>query len=789
VAIWRNAPPAHVGHLMTSTIPDLANRQLETMSESAPSGNIRRGSLVMLVFSTALFVSALLLFSLQPMFTKMVLPLLGGSPSVWSVAMVFFQAFLLLGYIYAHVLTRALDPRHAVIVHLLLLIVTFVTLPITVTTGFGKPPSDDAAFWLIGLFTVSIGLPFFAVAANAPMLQAWFARTGHSQAQDPYFLYGASNFGSFSALLAYPLLIEPFLTLRDQTRLWSAGFGVLTLLIAASGLLLALRWNRTREATASTRPAPVTTWPDRFKWMALAFVPSALLIAVTSRISTDIASAPFLWVVPLALFLLTFILTFRTGGDRVHHWLVRLQPYFVAPLVVGLMSGERAYWFVAIFLNLGVFMISTMICNRELYLRRPDARQLTEFYMWVSLGGVLGGIATGLIAPLVFPDVWEYPILIVLALLCRPGAFAPGRKVWIIESAIFATIVVLAVLPGIALGWKIPSDNELIWRVALVGIAALLMIHAKHPARLVGLTVLILSITTVYRPGLVQTQTVRSFFGVHKVVESYDGRFRTLYHGTTIHGAQRLRDEAGRPVTRLPEPLMYYFFGSPMGEAIAATRSTKHALNRVAVVGLGTGALACHAKPNEHWTYFEIDPVVVRLAQDKSKFRFLSDCAPQTQIILGDARLTLDEAPTQFDGIVLDAFSSDVVPVHLLTREALGIYLKRLADGGLLVFHLSNRYLELASVVAAVAATHGLITYVKLDRTVTPASNAVTMHENSLVAAVARREEDLASLTSQRSGWKRYEAEASVQPWTDDYSNILSALWRHHFAANPKIRF
>jgi hypothetical protein len=509
--------------------------------------------------------------------------------------------------------------------------------------------------------------------------------------------------------------------------------------------------------------------------MALAFVPSALLIAVTSHISTDIASAPFLWIVPLALFLGTFVLTFRHGGDRVHDILVRVQPYVVAPLVIGLMWGERAFWMVAITLDLAMFAISAMICHRELYLRRPAASHLTEFYLWISVGGVLGGIATGLLAPAVFPDVWEYPFLIVLALLCRPNAFADGAKPWIRDGGVIAIVTALVLVPCLFFKATLPQEAELLWTIALVIISAIIMLQAHQPARLTGLVAAVLVVTSLYQPGNVRSETARSFFGVHKVVESADGRFRVLYHGTTIHGAQRIRDEAGAPVSGRPEPLTYYHNGGPMVEAVTAIRESKGKLDRVLVVGLGTGSLACQSKPGERWTHFEIDPVVVRLAQDHSKFRFLHECAPSAPIVLGDARLTLADVNEPADVIVLDAFSSDVVPVHLLTREALDLYISKLAPGGALVFHISNRYLELASVVATVAAERGLIAVVKLDRSVRGEEYKGTMKSSSLVAIVARNERDLANL---RGGWMRQSADPALRPWTDDFSNVLAAMWR-----------
>jgi hypothetical protein len=518
-------------------------------------------------------------------------------------------------------------------------------------------------------------------------------------------------------------------------------------------------------------------WRDRLQWMALAFVPSALLIAVTSHISTDIASAPFLWIVPLALFLGTFVLTFRHGGDRLHDILVRAQPCVVAPLVIGLMWGERTYWMVAILLDLAMFAISAMICHRELYLRRPPASNLTEFYLWISTGGVLGGIAAGLLAPAIFPDVWEYPILIVLALLCRPGAFAAGVKPWLRDGGLIAAAVLLILIPGLVFKATLPQDAELIRMVTLVIVAAIIMLQASHPARLTGLVAAVLIVTSFYHPGSARSETARSFFGVHKVLESADGYFRVLYHGTTIHGAERIRDEAGTPITGKPEPLTYYHTRGPMAEAVAGIRANKGRLDRVMVVGLGSGSLACQARPGERWSYFEIDPVVVRLAQDRSKFRFLHDCAPGAPIILGDARLTLADEKEPADVIVLDAFSSDVIPVHLLTREALDLYMSKLAPNGAVVIHISNRYLELASVVTAMASERGLVTYLKRDHSLTPEDFKRNMKTGSLVALVARGEADVASLVA-AGEWSKQTADRASRPWTDDFSNVLAAMWR-----------
>lgn len=549
-------------------------------------------------------------------------------------------------------------------------------------------------------------------------------------------------------------------------------------MIAGAGLLMATTM-RPAELRVADRPAVAPRIRDIAVWIALAFVPSAMLVAVTSHISTDIASAPFLWVVPLAIFLATFIFTFRAGGDRTHRAMVLLLPFIVAPLAIALFGGARVFWFVVLALDLALLAVTAMICHRELYLKRPDARYLTGFYLWISVGGVLGGIFTGLIAPYVFPDVWEYPILTVLALLCRPGAFDGGLRRWAKGLAVFAALTALLVLPWLS-GRQIPAGMAVPWMIGLVALAAFIMVNARDTMRAALTTAFVLIATALYRPGFVQAETARSFFGVHKVADSTDGRFRMLFHGTTLHGVQRLTNEDGTPDTGRPEPLTYYYKRGPIADTIAAMREQRGTLDAVAVVGLGTGSMACHARDGERWRYFEIDPVVVRLARDPEKFRFLTDCGGGgNDIVIGDARLTLPQERDSFDLIVLDAFSSDVVPVHLLTREAVGQYLGRLKPGGAIAFHISNRYLELASVIAEVGATHGLVTIVRRDDTVSKEDIRRNMYAGSLVAVVARSAGDLATLTA-RPGWRLQEADGSVRPWTDDYSNILAAIWRLH---------
>lgn len=748
------------------------------MSETIPTepsaggpGHVPEGVLLVL-FAATLFLSAFLLFGVQPMFAKLVLPTLGGSAAVWSVAMVFFQAVLLAGYAYAHLLTR-LPLRVAVAVHLVTLAAGAMALPIGLPAGWGLPPETGTALWLIGLFAMGVGLPFFAVSINGPLLQAWFARTGHRHAADPYFLYGASNVGSFAALLAYPVLVEPTLGARMQAVGWGWGFALLAVLVAVCGLVT-LRAPRSVAAmgvAAEAEPAP--TAARRASWTALAFVPSGLLVAVTAHLSTDVAAVPFLWVVPLALFLATFVLTFRQNP-----WPKPVVVHVLQPIMVGIViCSDYAVplplpaeaWILLV-----TFFLSALLCHGELVRRRPGPRHLTEFYLWMSLGGVLGGLFSGLIAPAVFDSVLEFPILLVATLLCRPGLFEGGRKA-LQRDLHFLAIPAMA-LPLPALGnWSLAALEGKPFG-SMIGIAVgLALFQRKHVLRYAGLIALILTAIHVYEPGNRTVHTERSFYGVHRVLETPDGEFRTLFHGTTVHGAMRLSNPDGTPVTGRPERLTYYWPGSGIGRSITALRAKhKGRIGSVSVVGLGSGTLACASEPGETWRFLEIDPVVVQIARDPALFRFIPDCAPDAPVILGDARLTL-AAPDMplSDLMIIDAFSSDAIPVHLLTREALALYRSRLNPGGVVVFHVSNRHMELASVVAAVAEAEGMVAYAAVLR---PPEGARQIAA-SLVVAVAAKPADLGPLMFDPEFY-RIRAKPEVSVWTDDVSDVLSAIIR-----------
>jgi hypothetical protein len=721
------------------------------------------------LFATTLFLSALLLFLVQPMFTKLVLPRLGGAPTVWSVAMVFFQAALLAGYAYAHLVIRRLPLGIGALVHLGALAAAALTLPIGIAEVLGPPPQSNIALWLIALFAISIGLPFAVLSASAPLLQGWFAASGHPHAGNPYALYAASNLGSFAALIAYPIAVEPTFSLKDQTHLWSAGFAVLVALIVVASLFVARRPN-INALDAAAEPVPAC---DRLAWMALAAIPSGLVIAVTSYITTDIAAAPFLWVVPLALYLLTFMAVFRDRPWISQVTVTRLVPILVAPLSINLLlGGGSLFWFAMIGVNLAALLLLALLCHADLYRRRPTPARLTEFYLWVSLGGVLGGTFAAVIAPRIFNRIYEYPILLLAGLLVLPGMFTGGPRRMVTEVIPVLAVAVPVIATLLAFDIRLPAAAELPFQVALVALAAVMLLQRNRPARFFALCLLAFVVTALWRPGSNRVESLRSFFGIHQVVESADDRYRLLYHGTTLHGAERIEAAGSAP----PEPLTYYYFGGPISESIAAARGAQGGeLRHVAVVGLGTGSLACHSRDEEDWTFFEIDPDVVKIARDPRHFSFISSCKPKLPIVLGDARLTLATSPQRYDLIVLDAFSSDAIPIHLLTREAFAVYLAHLEPDGALVLHISNRHMELARVVTAVGAAEGLVAYVKVDHR----SDAVPtdFKMNALVAALARRPEDLGDLPS-RSGWQEIKPDPRVSAWTDDYSNIFAAILR-----------
>jgi hypothetical protein len=733
-------------------------------SESIPVARSER--LVLGLFTAAVFLSALLLFGVQPMFSRMVLPQLGGSPSVWSVAMVFFQSMLLAGYAYAHFLMGTQNRRLAVAVHLALLAGALLMLPLSIA-DWGAPPASGTAFWLLGLFTVSIGLPFFALAANNPLLQTWFVRTGHREGHDPYFLYAASNIGSFLALLSYPLLLEPAFTLHTQGWLWSGGFALLVALIAACGVVMLRSGTDAVPGHLAHFTGARPAWLLIGRWVFLSTVPSGLLVAVTAHISTELTSAPLLWVMPLSLYLLTWVLVFQRKPALSHELVLSLQPFAVAGIVALLYLGHRVPMVASLIGHLLAFFIISMGCHGELARTRPAASYLSSFYVSLSFGGMLGGLFAGLLAPYIFSWIAEYPILVALAVLCRPWTPRQRNDIWFWVAALGAgAFVIFAFLPVNGSGATVRQLD-----MAVLSLAALSVLFMRAARKSAVIVVLALIVAHTQHTG--QT-SIRSFFGVNVVFDTYDKRFRILQHGSTIHGAEELVD--GKPVPGRPKPLTYYHDGGPITKAIEAVRARKAAPLRVAVIGLGAGALACRIMPNETWRFFEIDPTVIDIARDPKYFTFVSTCAPGLPVVLGDARLTMAAEPTGFyDVIVVDAYSSDAVPVHLATREAMAIYKSRLAPHGVVVMHISNRHLELESVATGIAAANGMQTWLWNDPKF--GTNIAELTSPSHVAVAAERAEDVGTIAASER-WTLTVPDPDQRVWTDDYSNIAGAFWR-----------
>jgi hypothetical protein len=745
----------------------------ETASQSAGAWN----KLVLVVYTAAIFTSALLLFSVQPLFTKMVLPRLGGSPAVWSVAMVFFQSLLLGGYAYAHYLMTLKSRVAPIAIHLVLLVVALFTLPLSIASGWGEPPASGYAFWLLGLFAVSIGLPFFALAANNPMLQAWFVRTGHPDGPDPYFLYASSNIGSFLALLSYPVLLEPMFTLRTQNLIWTGGYALLIVLIAACGVLLLHSKPMTEAAiSASDGDAPAPTWTARLRWIFLAAVPSGLLIAVTAHISTDVAAAPLLWVLPLSLYLLTWVLVFQSRPLLPHKWMLMAQPVAIGGVMVLLaVGGEQD-----LFLTLGghqiCFFIIAMACHGELARTRPAASYLTGFYVALSFGGMVGGLFAGLIAPYTFSWIAEYPILLALAALCRPAGTTGMRgalALWVL--VVIAAVVLIAIAFGSGSTTELIETNRLlvakVFAVVLMVLGVLWKIDRWKLATLVALGLVLIR---VYPADDGRVETVRSFFGVHKIVVTSNGQYHVLMHGTTIHGAEKFLNDDGTRVKGRPEAITYYHTDGGIGRAIAAIRERKRGPIRVAVIGLGAGTLTCQSQPGEDWKFFEIDQTMVDTARDPKYFSFVSACEPNLKPVIGDARLTFArEQDGIYDLIIVDAYSSDAIPIHLATEEAMAIYKAKLAPQGAVVMHVSNRHLELASVVVGIAEENDLKSWVYNEDSGRDNEYIFTTE----VVISAREEADVGEIASDNK-WALTEATEGQRVWTDDYSNVLGAVWR-----------
>jgi hypothetical protein len=688
-----------------------------------------------ILFAAAIFLSAALLFWLELMVAKMVLPRFGGGPGIWNTCVLFFQAVLLLGYGYAHLVPARLGVRRQVLVHAGLMVLPLLVLPVVVPGWWGLRSDLHPIVGLLGYLSAAAGLPLFMVCTTTPLLQRWFADTGHRTARDPYFLYAASNAGSFVGLLGYPALIEPTVGLRLQGWLWELGYLLFLVLLAACA---AVTWRSRSAAEVPTADGPASPAAApapllRTYWVALAFVPSSLMLGVTAYFTSEIAPVPLLWVVPLAVYLLTFVIAF----GKLPAGLLRLATYALPLLVIWVAwvmtdrSIETAMVYGAmkrlIPLHLSTLFVAGLVLHGRLARARPDVRYLTEYFFWISLGGVLGGMFNSLVAPVVFSSTAEYPLTLVLAALLAPP--------W----------------------WELRKRPTLRWLD--YGIAL-------PPALAAGV---LFAVNSGNAPAAGQRvlHRERNFFGIITITTDRAGLFNHFFHGKTDHGAQNVGDPRFRRL-----PLLYFYHSGPVGQIFLTFRG-EHAKKHVGIIGLGAGTLAAYGEKGQEITFYEIDPAVESAA--RSYFTYLEDSPATCRVVLGDGRQSIEREPDKHFGIlVFDAFSSDAVPVHLITEEAVRLYLDKLTPDGLLVMNVSNNYLDLEPVVAALARACGLQALVQLDTHIKPEEAKLGKRESHWVV-LARSPSHFGKLAEDRR-WRPLRRRKDFAAWTDDYSNLFRVL-------------
>ncbi|MBU2573759.1 MAG: fused MFS/spermidine synthase [Elusimicrobia bacterium] len=715
--------------------------------------NLNRGKLVL--FSFTLFLSAALMFALQPMLGKMLLPLVGGASSGWIVALAFFQVTLLAGYFLAHLLS-GFEPRTQGLLYLLCLGAGCFFLPVVLSGHTGAAGSTPAAFDVFLLLAAGTAAPFIALSATTATLQRLFTTTGHALSRDPYFLYGASNLGSFTGLLLYPFFIEPRSTLTTQSHGWLGGY---LLLIGSAALCLLMSGKKAPQKAVTGPPAPIGPG-KRLEWLCLALLPSGLLLGVTAYITTDILSAPLLWMLPLGIYLLTFVIAFGKRPLVRYDLLLKTQPVAVAVILVLtlLMKSSVAGSWYALGAHLAAFGIVALMCHMRLARARPlpEPRQLTAFYLMIALGGALGGILNAFIAPLLFNSMAEYPLMMLASNLLNDDLKSKlSRRYMPALITAYALLAAHAVLRGREM------STGLIQSALVIIIFILSTLHSKMSLTIGAAILLAVFFNGRLRPAVV---TARNFYGVIKVFDKPEPlnpeikiTVRYMQHGTTLHGSQILDKEYETT------PTAYYTREGPLNDVIALIKP-----KTIAAVGLGPGTINCFAAPGREVVFFELDPAVVKIA--KEQFTYLSKCGPGTpRIVVGDARLELQRETEKFDLIILDAFSSDTVPTHLLTREAVELYLRRLAPGGVILFHVSNRHFRLEGPIAATGETLGLKNAAVARRNL-PQPYA----KQSRWLALTRQSVDLRPLAG--AGWTRVTLLKKTRPWTDDYIDLLSAL-------------
>ena len=721
------------------------------------------------LFLATIVTGSFLLFLTQPMIGRMALPRLGGAPAVWNSAMLVYQALLLGGYAYAHWLSRV-RPRLQAGIHLAAFAVAALWLPIGLRAI--TPPVDfTPVLWVPWFLVSSIGPLFFVISSQAPLMQRWFAmETGRG---DPYALYAASNLGSFAGLIAYPLLVEPTLRLHEQSVLWTGGFALLVLLVMGCAFTMP---SRSLEVVPE-RTSPPPSLRRVLHWIALAAVPSGLMLSTTTHLTTDIVAMPLLWVLPLGLYLLSFVIAFANARGPA------IFITQVAPLII-LIAGGLAFAqsanrpLTAATLGLSLLFTVAVSLHSEMHRLRPGPDRLTAFYLIMSIGGMLGGAFCAILAPVIFDWAYEHPLLIIAAALLLPQRSYLRRieriwqdPVWGPRLAMFLPVLaILASLAGDRRFFPQVPPNLAIAASIFVALISLFSIgrRAVFAACLAALMMSYGGWSTI-RTSFEDLRS-RSYFGIYTIGTNSNGSARMLMHGTTVHGLQNILPGMEE------EPTGYYTRGSGVGRVLSSAEILFGPGAHIGVVGLGTGTLACYSMPGQSWTFFEIDPAMVKIARNRSRFSFISRCTPDARIVLGDARLSIArQPPHSFDIFAVDAFSSDAVPMHLLTREALDVYARALKPNGVLMMHISNRYLDLEPVLAE-GARRGGWEAASFDHE--KSGRYLNDYPSLWIAMTRNRQtmEDLIAASGSPRAWKKLRTLDGFSGWTDDHASILPLL-------------
>lgn len=723
------------------------------------------------LFTITIFVSASLLFFVQPLFTKIVLPNIGGAPAVWTTAMLFFQTALIVGYLYAHLLTKYVSVWAQVAIHTTLWIAALFFLPLAIPDGWFFNADQPVVSQTLILFALGVGLPFTALSANAPLIQSWYSKSKGPSADDPYFLYGASNLGSLIALLAFPLVAEPFFGATKIGIGWAVGFVILGLLLFVSGFSVS-RNKSDVKAENKVTTKEIIKLKTLFFWAFIAFIPSSLMLAVTTKISMDVGSLPLVWVVPLSLYLLSFVFTFRTKPLVKTTYLRIVFLVALVPMILVFTGslGHHLNWTSVVILITGFFII-TLFVHQKLYENRPSSAKLTVFYLTMSVGGALGGVFNSIFAPLVFDRMHEGIITLGLAILLLLSETTPIRLYSLFRGAIFGAAMVAALVAILVITHMGGYTNQIVG-LSMCALIALILLRKDTISVFASLSVIaIFANHLLIHGGVIYS---RSFFGPHLVVDlvqehelianTEDG-VRVYTNGTTIHGAQRLVDIGAEH----PRPTSYYDVGGAIAQVIDSevAKSSK----TIGIVGLGVGVIACYKQPGQDWHFYEIDKHVDDIARNPDLFTYMSSCAGDSPTYLGDARVILNNQDIKFDILMLDAFSSDSIPTHLMTLEAIEMYLDKLNEDGILIFHVSNRYYNAHLPVVRAIDELGLVGRLQFYKQDIPNGKLAI---SSNVVIFARSEEAFGALADDPR-WSKTESDGG-DVWTDDFANPLSIL-------------